>query len=816
MPAHPAERRFPALLLGGVCLLLTLLAIVPATRLRIVSNLEDILPRDDPAADSYRDFVKTFGGFDRLYILIEFPPGNDSETLAESAIDFAERLEQNPSIAWARHGAAIEDEDFLMNVWLPHAVWAAATLDPEGFAERIDPAQLPKRAAGIRNRLLGPLGEMESEIDLHDPFGFSETLPLDRWLGAGTDAEDALWISRDGQRALVVAAPRQMRVDPALGRELASAIKDAAEEILTASEGQVHSAGGAIYAAQDERIIRGDVMRTVIGSALAVMLVLVLTFGGFRSPSILIVSIAVAILWTAAGARVLWGSLSALGLTFASILIGLGVDYGIHGLTVFRQRRASGDRPQLALWTTVRETGPGILSSAATTAAAFLVLTAARLVPVRELGGVTALGIGAVLLATVGVAGPLLLWTSRDGERTGGGPLWSGLGRLADAMVQFSRRQSMWVGVLAVTVSIGALAGLPRLKFDGDLRALRPDDHPALVVEQALTESFDWPLDAVHLMVRGANSAEALQRAGAIAEGLQEELPAGAVLTTPVLAWNAFYPTQQVRARVASVDWDALGRRFAAELERQGLRSEAWRAGWEVPQQGSPERGVTDIEGSIPPWFRESLAETVEGTKVALRIDLSAELIGKFPTEEWVIALEAQHPELKVASVARLGRSLAERGRNELWRLAAWMLSAMALVLLISFRGRWQDALRALTPVLLGLLWTLGALAWIRGSIDMFALSLLPLLLGIGIDDGLHTVHAWRRHGRASLAVHGIGRALVLTSVTTVLGFGSLVTSHIPGLRTAGGVICLGILLCLGATLVVLPMLLPDRQKELE
>jgi predicted RND superfamily exporter protein len=89
-------------------------------------------------------------------------------------------------------------------------------------------------------------------------------------------------------------------------------------------------------------------MRTVIGSALAVLLVLVLTFGGFRSPSILIVSIAVAILWTAAGARMIWGSLSALGLTFASILIGLGVDYGIHGLTVFPQRRASGDRPQLA------------------------------------------------------------------------------------------------------------------------------------------------------------------------------------------------------------------------------------------------------------------------------------------------------------------------------------------------------------------------------------------------------------------------------------------------------------------------------------
>jgi predicted RND superfamily exporter protein len=86
----------------------------------------------------------------------------------------------------------------------------------------------------------------------------------------------------------------------------------------------------------------------------------------------------------------------------------------------------------------------------------------------------------------------------------------------------------------------------------------------------------------------------------------------------------------------------------------------------------------------------------------------------------------------------------------------------------------------------------------------------LPLIVGIGIDDGIHIVHRWRQEATGNLnkVLNQIGRAIVLTSLTTTIGFGSLVSSHYPGLRSIGWVTALGILACLLGALFMLPAVL--------
>ena len=86
----------------------------------------------------------------------------------------------------------------------------------------------------------------------------------------------------------------------------------------------------------------------------------------------------------------------------------------------------------------------------------------------------------------------------------------------------------------------------------------------------------------------------------------------------------------------------------------------------------------------------------------------------------------------------------------------------------------------------------------------------LPLSVGIGNDDGIHIVHRWREESSQDLTavLRQIGRAIVLTSLTTSIGFGSLISSHYPGLRSIGWVTGLGILTCLLAALILLPAVL--------
>ena len=139
----------------------------------------------------------------------------------------------------------------------------------------------------------------------------------------------------------------------------------------------------------------------------------------------------------------------------------------------------------------------------------------------------------------------------------------------------------------------------------------------------------------------------------------------------------------------------------------------------------------------------------------------------------------------------------------------------------LDLEWRWQSTgghgfrlgagLLSLAPVALGSLWTLGCWGWLDGRLDLFSLSVLPILLGIGVDDGLHAVHGARvvpgvREGMLA-SVKKISRAVTLTTMTTAVGFGSLTLSSVPGLRRGGLLVAVGVVLCLAATLFVLPAL---------
>jgi predicted RND superfamily exporter protein len=104
----------------------------------------------------------------------------------------------------------------------------------------------------------------------------------------------------------------------------------------------------------------------------------------------------------------------------------------------------------------------------------------------------------------------------------------------------------------------------------------------------------------------------------------------------------------------------------------------------------------------------------------------------------------------------------------------------------------------------------LGIMALLTIKFNYVNFIVLPLIVGIGIDDGIHIVHHWRQDSKEKLPaiLNRIGRAIVLTSLTTTIGFGSLISSHYPGLRSIGWVTALGILTCLLAALFLLPAVL--------
>lgn len=141
---------------------------------------------------------------------------------------------------------------------------------------------------------------------------------------------------------------------------------------------------------------------------------------------------------------------------------------------------------------------------------------------------------------------------------------------------------------------------------------------------------------------------------------------------------------------------------------------------------------------------------------------------------------------------------------------AIYAMLAVMIVLILDFRSL-RISLLALVPLTLGILQLFGLLGLLGIPLNAANMIVLPLIIGIGLDDGVHVVHDYRRQRSLYVLGNATASAIVLTSATTMLGFGSLMLAHHQGLRSLGQVLTIGVFCCMISSLVTLPALLAMR-----
>lgn len=798
----------------GLALAVTAVAAVYASRVRIDTDLLDLLPRELPASADYREFLERFGGLEKIYVLVSAADPGAPDTvdrLAAAAEMLAADLADSSWIRSVRYGLDDADESFFIDDLAPRALFLVDPAADPSLLERLEPESIAERVGRIRRELASPLGWFEHRLIAADPLGFSDGLHLTDGEGIAVDPATGVFLSKEGNAALLVVTPSAAELDTAAGHEIAGLLETAGSRVREqlGPDLSIHAVGGPLYAAHDEKIIRADMVRLVTGSALTITLLLIVYFQGVRIPLALFLAVSSGIVWTGAFVVLRSGSVSVVGITFAAILLGLGVDYGIHGSTQFRRELLAGLAPRRAIAATLRQTGPAILASVATTAAGFVVLAFARFGPVRELGILISVGIVLILLASVAIGGGLLVLLSspqRAGER-GRGLLWRALARFADSAVSLAAWRPRALLAAAALLSVAAGFGATRIDFRADLGALRPEDHPAHEAEALLLGSFLIGSDTLNVVVQAPGLDGALERADRVARALRRTAGADArvfspsdLLVTPALA----------AARIAAWGPDRLRRAadsLEAELQRHGFDLAAFGPALDTLRSAARGEAPPAVPREAwPDWLGETLRVDPQRASVALRVR-TTDATPDWPPPEIAAAIERAAPGAALASAGRVGGELRRLVHDELSRLGGWCALVVGIVVVASFRFRLRCVVLAVVPVSVGCLWLLGLGTLLGMRIDLVSVMVAPILLAIGIDDGLHAVHGVRSHGNLTRAVRRIGPAITLTTLTTCLGFGSLILSRVPALRSAGTLVVCGILVCLATTLTLLPAL---------
>ena len=148
--------------------------------------------------------------------------------------------------------------------------------------------------------------------------------------------------------------------------------------------------------------------------------------------------------------------------------------------------------------------------------------------------------------------------------------------------------------------------------------------------------------------------------------------------------------------------------------------------------------------------------------------------------------------------------------------------NAVILTLIIIFLMLWLDfkkaqyALIAMIPLAAGLFWMVGLMKITGQQLTVMNVMGLPMILGIGIDDGVHIVHRWLSEGKGKVLTvfASTGKAILLTSLTTMLAFGSLIFSIWRGFGQLGGALFVGVAACFLSTIIILPGILGLLQRK--
>jgi predicted RND superfamily exporter protein len=240
-----------------------------------------------------------------------------------------------------------------------------------------------------------------------------------------------------------------------------------------------------------------------------------------------------------------------------------------------------------------------------------------------------------------------------------------------------------------------------------------------------------------------------------------------------------------------------------------------------VPDELDDVDGVREA-ALASPFARGSLVSP-DGRMLLVAVQLEgAELDNTAREREVLTELDAllARPEFAALDVQLAGspvfnRALSELNRRDNAIFTPLALGIIALALLALFRAL-APALLALTVLGASVVWTLGAMGWLGVRMNITTSLLPPLLMVIAVADGIHVLSAYvdelaRGEGRAAAlrrSLREVAPACLWTSLTTALGFASLLSVRIESVRSFAAFAALGVLIALLHSLVLLPALL--------
>ena len=555
------------------------------------------------------------------------------------------------------------------------------------------------------------------------------------------------------------------------------------------------------------------------------------------------------------------GHLNILTITFFPILIGLAIDFGVHLITRYEEELRRGRTEQEALEKAMVNTGVGIFTGAFTTAGAFFAMVLTDFEGIREMGIICGGGMLLSLIPMITMLPVLLLrGTQNSIDQEKGEFLQQAENVEGD---QRARLEQLWLKrpwvIVGVTLAISAWAWhrSQQVTFDYNLLHMQSDGLAAVIYQDKLIQS------STRSVLFGAVVASTQKEAVDLQARL-EQLPSVASVDSivPLLTNDSepripyireirklLAPLQFAKPDPRPVDLRELNQTLFSLHGYLTLAMEATRK--ERPQIHASLTELRQGVGELMNEARVGKPDAVAGRLASYQTALLQDVRDTFgllqnQSVESSIALHVLPAELRERFVGISGKYLLQvYPKKNIWERreqeefvrelrqvvpkvtgtpvqlleyttllkdsfveSAWYsLAAISLLIMIHFRRPICLPL-ALLPVLIGGLWMTGVMGTFHIPFNPANIMTLPLMVGIGVTNGIHILNRYAEENNPSILARSTGKAVLVSGLTTVAGFGSLILAKHRGIESLGTIMAVGVGACMIVGLTFLPALL--------
>lgn len=832
-----------------ITLILTILALWKAKDLQIEMDVADLLPDDLEVVKISQAAYNDMGSFDFMLAVVEVPDSGDREMLISAAEELAHALDDGVFINNVTYRIDPATLQLDSKEGKARAVSLLTTEDWDVLTEKLSPAEIEKSIVRLRS-LLNAIPSARYESVLQDPLNFSSVIAERTEIKSGplkVNLLDNYFISEDGNMLLMIAWPTQPSTDLGFARIFKDFLEQTKEGIYirnpkfsgTGDKPRVDISyyGPHYEAITDSELLSKDFYKTSFYSFLAVVLLFIIAFRRPEALLFVVVPLVIGVTWTLGFSSLLVGRLTQVTIAFAAILIGLGIDFSVHLYNRYIEEQREGQSGKDSLRAAVAETGPGIIVGAATTAIAFFGLMITRFEGFRELGLIAGVGIISCLVAVLLVLPPMLSIMGsirKIGEFTQRPMVEFGLNRFYHTATAYPRMTVILI--LMVTVYLGYFA--QSIGFEDDFTKLQQPTEEYVELKDRISKHFDVPANQLLVIVRGDTLQEALERNDQLFNRIQDLEAIYPVIAVDSMRY--FIPSFQSQIdsleRISSQSFDVA--QIEATIDRVAQENNLSPAIFDnfISQlrefQEAAEEVLTTENYPIDMEKLDRNDEGEEGARskisqrYAYKTDTEWRIFTQiYPpaTEEW----QGQVPEvyldtLKLELEDKIdvtGTSIIQSQLRKIivkdLALAVLVILLLITVLLVIWFQSFLRALFAIIPVFIGILSTLGIMSIIGMELHYLNIIALPMIVGIGVDSGIHLIQRYYENDERDLrsTIVGTGRAVVITSLTTIFGFGSLALANYQAIRDLGIVSIIGVGTTLIASLVLVPCLLSLTQK---